>query len=115
MQRTRTDQVAQLDLLDDDRAHVVLGLHAPGLRVNPHLVPLDPLLELRAQLVLIVRTHVVLLELLGLERALQRRVNLVPPLLQPIKVLAVLGSWGGAVSSTLSTVPPLPALPALPA
>jgi len=31
VQRTRKDRVAQLDLLDDDRAHVVLELHAPGL------------------------------------------------------------------------------------
>jgi len=30
VQRTRKDRVAQLDLLDDDRAHVVLELHAPG-------------------------------------------------------------------------------------
>jgi len=28
VQRTRKDRVAQLDLLDDDRAHVVLELHA---------------------------------------------------------------------------------------
>ena len=34
VQRTRKDRVAQLDLLDDDRAHVVLGLHAPGLGVG---------------------------------------------------------------------------------
>jgi len=34
MQRTRKDRVAQLDLLDDDRAHVVLGLHVPGLGVG---------------------------------------------------------------------------------
>jgi len=31
VQRTHKDRVAQLDLHDDDRAHVVLGLHAPGL------------------------------------------------------------------------------------
>jgi len=34
VQRTRKDRVAQLDLLDDDRAHVVLELHAPGLGVG---------------------------------------------------------------------------------
>jgi len=34
VQRTRKDRVAQLDLPDDDRAHVVLGLHAPGLGVG---------------------------------------------------------------------------------
>ena len=36
MQRTRKDRVAQLDLLllDDGRAHVVLGLHVPGLGVG---------------------------------------------------------------------------------
>jgi len=34
VQRTRKDQVAQLDLLDDDRAHVVLELHTPGLGVG---------------------------------------------------------------------------------
>ena len=101
MQRTRQDRVAQLDLHDNDRAHVVLGLHAPGLGVSgiggsalqvlelalrqvnrqvsepllqlraplvrllellqvvepaPRLVPLDLPLELRAQLVLLVRT-----------------------------------------------------------
>jgi len=33
-QRTRKHRVAQLDLLDDDRAHVVLGLHAPDLGVD---------------------------------------------------------------------------------
>jgi len=69
VQRTRKDRVAQLDdLLDDDRAHVVLlELHAPGLgvggaggsalqvlelalrQVNRHVS--KPLLELRAPLV----------------------------------------------------------------
>ena len=34
VQRTRKDRVAQLDLLDDDRAHVVLELDAPGLGVG---------------------------------------------------------------------------------
>ena len=34
VQRTRKDRVAQLDLLDDDRAHVVLELQAPGLGVG---------------------------------------------------------------------------------
>ena len=34
MQRTRKDRVAPLDLLDDDRAYVVLELHAPGLGVG---------------------------------------------------------------------------------
>jgi len=34
VQRTRKDRVAQLDLLDDDRAHVVLELRAPGLGVG---------------------------------------------------------------------------------
>ena len=34
VQRTHKDQVAQLDLLDDDRAHVVLEIHAPGLGVG---------------------------------------------------------------------------------
>ena len=101
VQRTRKDRVAQLDLLDDDRAHVVLELHAPGLGVGgaggsamqvlelalrqvnrqvsepllelraplvppleilqvvepaPRLVPLNLLLELRVQLVLLDRT-----------------------------------------------------------
>jgi len=31
---TRKDRVTQLDLLDDNRAHVVLELHAPGLGVG---------------------------------------------------------------------------------
>jgi len=100
VQRTRKDRVAQLDLFDDDRAHVVLvlELHAPGLGVGgaggsvmqilelalrqvncqvsepllklraplvrslqvvepaPRLVPLNLLLELRVQLVLLDRT-----------------------------------------------------------
>ena len=104
MQCTRKDRVAQLDLLDDDRAHVVLELHAPGLGVGgaggsamqvlelalrqvnrqvseqrtaagaaraagppsgaaagvvepaPRLVPLNLLLELRVQLVLLDHT-----------------------------------------------------------
>ena len=34
VQRTRKDRVAQLHLLDDDRVHVVLELHAPGLGVG---------------------------------------------------------------------------------
>ena len=34
VQRTRRDHDAQLDLLDNDRAHVVLELHAPGLGVG---------------------------------------------------------------------------------
>ena len=34
MQRTRKDRVAPLDHLDDDRAHVVLELDAPGLGVG---------------------------------------------------------------------------------
>ena len=34
MQRTRKNRVAQLDLLDDDRAHVILELHASGLGVG---------------------------------------------------------------------------------
>jgi len=67
VQRTRKDRVAQLDLLDDDRAHVVPELHAPGLgvggaggsamqvlelalrQVNRQVS--EPLLELRAPLV----------------------------------------------------------------
>ena len=67
MQRTHKDRVAQLDLLDDDRAHVALELHAPGLgvggaggsalqvlelalrQVNRQVS--EPLLELRAPLV----------------------------------------------------------------
>jgi len=98
VQRTHKDRVAQLDLLDNDRAHVVLELHAPGLGVGgaggfamqvlelalrqvnrqvsepllelraplvrplqvvvpaPRLVPLNLLLELRVQLVLLDRT-----------------------------------------------------------
>ena len=88
--RTRKDR--QLDLLDDNHVHVVLGLHAPGLGVGgdivlraplvrlllqvaepaPRLFPLDLLLELRAlelqaQLVFLVCTQVILLELPGLE------------------------------------------------
>jgi len=68
MQRTRKDQVAQLDLLDDDRAHVVLWLDVPGLGVGGvggsalevlelalrqvhRQVSSEPLLELRAPLV----------------------------------------------------------------
>ena len=34
MQRTREDRVAQLDLLDEDRVHVVLGLHALALGLD---------------------------------------------------------------------------------
>jgi len=67
VQRTRKDRVAQLDLLDDDRAHVVLEIHAPGLGVGGaggsamQVLELalrevnrevsEPLLELRAPLV----------------------------------------------------------------
>ena len=69
MQCTRKDRVAQLDLLDDYRAHVVLELHAPGLavggaggsqrkflswrcaRCQVHRQVSEPLLELRAPLV----------------------------------------------------------------
>jgi len=67
VQRTRKDRVAQLDLLDNDRAHVVLELHAPGLGVGGaggsamqvlelalrqvHRPVSEPLLELRAPLV----------------------------------------------------------------
>ena len=67
MQRTRKDRVAQLDLLDDDRAHIVLELHAPGpwcwrlWRILVQVLELalwqvhhqvsEPLLELRALLV----------------------------------------------------------------
>ena len=68
MQRTRKDRVAQLDLLDDDCAHVVLGLDVPGLGVGGvggsvlevlelalrqvhRQVSSEPLLELRAPLV----------------------------------------------------------------
>jgi len=68
MQRTRKDRIAQLDLLDDDRAHVVLGLDVPGLGVGAvggsalevlelaqrqvhRQVSSEPLLELRAPLV----------------------------------------------------------------
>jgi len=107
VQHTSKDRVAQLDLLDNDRAHAVLELHAPGLGVGgaggsalqvlelalrqvnrqehrqvsepllelraplvrplellqvvepaPRLVPLNLLLELRVQLVLLDRTPV---------------------------------------------------------
>jgi len=67
VQRTRKDRVAQLDLLDDDRAHVALELHAPGpwfwrrWRILAQVLELalcqvhhqvsEPLLELRAPLV----------------------------------------------------------------
>jgi len=67
VQRTRKDRVAPLDLLDDDCAHVVLELDAPGLGVGGaggsqrkflswrcarvHCQVSEPLLELRAPLV----------------------------------------------------------------
>jgi len=67
VQRTRKYRVAQLDLLVDDRAHVVLELHAPGpwcwrrWRILAQFLELalcqvhhqvsDALLELRAPLV----------------------------------------------------------------
>ena len=41
LQRTRKDRVAQLDLLDDDRAHVVLELHAPVALVLAALADLS--------------------------------------------------------------------------
>ena len=93
--RTRKDR--QLDLLDDNHVHIVLGLHAPGVGVGgdivlraplllqvaepaPRLFPLDLLLEIRAlqlephahlelqaQLVFLVCTQIVFLELPGFE------------------------------------------------
>jgi len=41
VQRTRKDRVAQLYLLDDDRAHVVLELHAPVALVLAALADLS--------------------------------------------------------------------------
>jgi len=42
--RTRKDR--QLDLLDDNHVHVVLGLHAPGLGVGGDIVLRAPLVRL---------------------------------------------------------------------
>jgi len=68
LQRTRKDRVAPLDLLDVDRTHVVLELHAPAWpwcwrrwQISAQVLQLalcqvhrqvsEPLLELRAPLV----------------------------------------------------------------
>jgi len=136
VQRTRKDRVAQLDLLDDDRVHVVLELHAPGLgvggaggsamqvlelalrQVNRQVS--EPLLELRAPLVRPLQVVEPAPRLVPLNQLLELRLQLASLTARrcALKLLAGLLLEQCCEHSCLDTVggpcpcPPLPAVSA---